>query len=90
MMRSGEEVMYDGPRLAAWLRAKGIVPAHLPARLDRAIRRWANGDRAGERLVDDICAHVGWGSHITTIPHDLVVKGLDALESLGEEEDEAA
>jgi hypothetical protein len=75
MIRGGTDVMYHGPKLSAWLRERGVVPSHLPARMDRAMRRWANGERATERLVDELCCHLGWPSHLNEIPFEFVVKG---------------
>lgn len=86
MIRGGQKVMYDGPKLAVWLRQQGVIPGrHLPGNLDRAMRRWANGERAGEPLVDQLCCHLGWGSHIAAVPHDLIVKGRHLIDPEYEE-----
>lgn len=69
------DVMYHGPRLAMWVKGRGITPYHLPANLERAMRRWATGERATERLVDELCCYLGWGSHLTAVPHKFIVKG---------------
>lgn len=74
--RGGSKVMYHGPKLAAWIRERGVVPTtHLTSNLERAVRRWAEGERATERVVDELCCHMGWGSHLTAVPHDFIVKG---------------
>ena len=75
MIRGGEEVMYHGPRLAKWLDGKGVMAGDMPESLARAVRRWRSGERASERLVDRLCTHLGWGSHLTTVPHEFIVKG---------------
>lgn len=74
------DVMYHGPNLVEFLRGKGVVAAHLPHNMDRAMRRWRDGERATERMVDELCCHLGWGSHMTAIPHDLIVKGRELIE----------
>lgn len=90
MTRGGEEVMYHGPRLAAWVIARGVVPTRdLSSNLERAIRRWRSGERASERLVDELCCHMAWGSHLTAVPHDFIVKGRELVEA-GLERREAA
>lgn len=73
--------MYHGPRLAAWILARGVVPTRdLSSNLERAIRRWRGGERASERVVDHLCCHMGWGSHLTAIPHELIVKGRELID----------
>lgn len=73
--------MYDGPRLAAWIKAQGVIPStHLPPNLERAVRRWAGGERASEQVVDRLCVHLGWGSHLTAVPHDFIVKGRKLID----------
>ena len=81
MTRGGTDVMYHGPRLSAWVREQGVIPAtHLPDNLERACRRWADGERATERLVDQLCCHMGWGSHISVVPHDFIIKGRELVD----------
>ena len=69
------DVMYHGPKLVEFLRSKGVTAAGLPPNMDRAMRRWRDGERATERMVDELCCHLGWGSHMTAVPHSFIVKG---------------
>lgn len=88
--RGETDVMYHGPRLSAWVRGKGVIPAtHLPDNLERACRRWAAGERATERLVDQLCCHMGWGSHISVVPHDFIVRGRHLIDPDYEEREAA-
>lgn len=77
----GSDVMYDGPKLWAFVNQR-ITNQHreLTGNLDRAMRRWRKGERASEEAVDRLCCHLGWGSHLTAIPHDLIVKGRELVE----------
>jgi hypothetical protein len=85
--RGGSDVMYDGPRLAAFIEAKVSHPhRELGDTYARALHRWKQGERASEQSVDRVCCLLGWGSHLTAIPHDLIVKGRHLVEF----EDEAA
>ena len=78
--RGGSAVMYHGPGLAKWIDGKGVRPYELSDNLDRAVRRWRNGERASERVVDELCCYMGWGSHLSAIPHELIVKGRDLVD----------
>lgn len=69
------DVMYHGPKLVEFLQSKGVTAARLPHNMDRAMRRWRDGERATERMVDELCCHLGWGSHMTAVPHRFIVKG---------------
>lgn len=73
--------MYDGPGLYAWLVERGIrIHIELSPNLSRACGRWKNGERATESVVDELCCHLGLGSHMTAIPHELIVKGREIVD----------
>jgi hypothetical protein len=76
------KIMYDGPGLYEWLKGQGIVihSAALTPNLSRALGRWKNGERATEYLVDQLCCHLGFGSHLTFVPHELIVKGREFVD----------
>lgn len=81
MTRGGADVMYDGPGLAALVEERVEVPHRvLTDTLARALHRWRTGERATEELVDKLCCHLGWGSHLTAIPHELIVKGRHLID----------
>lgn len=72
----GADVMYDGPRFAAYIEARVENPhRELGENYTRALRRWRAGERVDERSVDRLCCRLGWGSHLTAIPHELIIKG---------------
>lgn len=79
--RGGSDVMYDGPGLWAFVNER-VENQHreLTDNLDRAMRRWREGERASEEVVDRLCCHLGWGSHLTAIPHDLIIKGRHLID----------
>ena len=79
--RGGSDVMYDGKQLAAYLDARLDKPhKELTDTLARALHRWRTGERASEQSVDNLCCFLGWGSHITAIPHELIVKGRHLID----------
>ena len=86
MKRGGAKVMYDGPGLAAFIEQEVKNPhKELGDTYARALWRWRNG--ASEQAVDRLCCLLGWGSHLTAIPHDLIVKGRELIEALEEPTD---
>jgi hypothetical protein len=75
------EIYYDGPGLFRWLKDRGIrAHVDLDENLARAVHRWSTGERATEPMVDRICCQLGLGSHLTAIPHDLIVKGRELID----------
>lgn len=79
--RGGSDVMYDGPGLAAFVDERIPRPHRvLTDSMARALHRWRTGERASEQLVDELCCYMGWGSHLTAIPHELIVKGRELVE----------
>ena len=73
--------MYDGPGLAAFIEQEVKNPhKELGVPDARPLGRWRHGERASEQAVDRLCCLLGWGSHLTAIPHDLIVKGRELVD----------